>query len=72
MKTPEEMLEGLSKLSTTELQMVVDMHILFYDTAPIEIIKEHHLQQSLAQKVLNQRMGRVESNDDSESNDLTF
>jgi hypothetical protein len=61
MRTPEEMLEELSKLSTADLQMAVDMHILFRDDAPIEIIKEHHSFQTLARSVLNQRMGGIKN-----------
>jgi hypothetical protein len=72
MRTPKEMLEELSKLPTVELKMIVDMHILFRDDAPMEIIKEHHSFQSLAKSVLNQRMGVIENHDEDNLENIAF
>ncbi len=72
MRTPEEILEELSKLPTAELQMIVDMHVFFYDDAPIEAIENHHLRQSLARSMLNHRMGIVENHDEVNLEIITF
>lgn len=52
--------QELSTKTTEELESLIDIHFFWKEDAPQDMIRDFYLRQSVARKLLNERLGVIE------------
>jgi len=52
--------QELSTKPTEELESMTDIHISWKEDAPQDMIRDYYLRQSVARKLMNERLGVIE------------